>query len=667
MRAKKIVQTVFLAVFMALFVLGGKAQAAGGVAINSTNFPDSVFRNYVKENFDTNNNNSLSQAEIAAVTTVDVDNMGIASLKGIEYFTSMKKLYCEYNELTELDVSACTALEELWCRFNGMTSLNVNGCTALREIECHDNQYKTLNISGCPALEELNCHSNLLTSLNLAGCSKLKKLICGYNNIKTLDVSPCPELWDLGCNNNKIKSINFSGCQKLLDLNCQNNQLTSLNLQECPDLMILDCSGNPMTELNIAPCHYLVHVYTHGMYDEFDTRKGWIQLGHTYELILTCDQSLEISLGDVLAVTTQPEDAENALNGLAVFYVAATGSGLQFQWQYKYPDGSWKNSTNETAKTPRFEVRAEAKRNGVQYRCKVTDANGEKVYSRAAKLTIVPYISKHPEDVSAAVGNTAKFTVTATGVGLKYRWQVSKDGGETWKNVTTANTGYNEETLQIKATEGLNGFRYRCAVTDVNGIKKYSSGAKLTVKPKITSQPKTVTTVAGTTASFAVKATGTGLTYQWQYRTSSSGSWKNCTSATEGYNTATLRVSAVTGRHGYQYRCRVKNSLGNSTFSKTVTLNVLGIKTQPSSVTTTVGKTATFKVVATGIGKSYQWQFRTSSSEPWVNCSAALEGYNAATLKVVAKSYRNGYQYRCIVTDSAGNTVYSKVVKLTVK
>ncbi len=203
-------------------------------------------------------------------------------------------------------------------------------------------------------------------------------------------------------------------------------------------------------------------------------------------------------------------------------------------------------------------------------------------------------------------------------------------------------------------------------MTDTNGKTVFSGAAKLTVKPKITSQPKTVTTVAGTTASFKVKAAGDGLTYQWQWRTSSSGNWKNCTGATEGYNTATLRVSATTARHGYQYRCRVKNSSGNAAYTKAVTLNVLGIRTQPSSVSTAAGNTATFKVVATGIGKSYQWQYRTSSSGSWIDCSSATEGYNAATLKVAAKSYRNGYQYRCKVTDSAGNTVYSKAAKLTV-
>lgn len=38
-----------------------------------------------------------------------------------------------------------------------------------------------------------------------------------------------------------------------------------------------------------------------------------------------------------------------------------------------------------------------------------------------------------------------------------------------------------------------------------------------------------------------------------------------------------------------------------------------------------------------------------------------------SALSVTATAKKNGYQYRCIVTDSAGNKVISNVVKLTVK
>ena len=65
--------------------------------------------------------------------------------------------------------------------------------------------------------------------------------------------------------------------------------------------------------------------------------------------------------------------------------------------------------------------------------------------------------------------------------------------------------------------------------------------------PVITTQPVSVTAAPGTKAYFTVTATGTGLTYQWQYSTNGS-TWYD-TSLT-GYNTPTLTVTASTTVNG---------------------------------------------------------------------------------------------------------------------
>ncbi|MBR0035794.1 MAG: hypothetical protein IJP54_08975, partial [Synergistaceae bacterium] len=87
-------------------------NGAGSVAINSTNFPDDVFREYVR-GFDENGDGSLSSEERNSVTDIDVNRMEIYSLKGIEHFPNLIRLFCERNHLTELDVSANTALDQL--------------------------------------------------------------------------------------------------------------------------------------------------------------------------------------------------------------------------------------------------------------------------------------------------------------------------------------------------------------------------------------------------------------------------------------------------------------------------------------------------------------------------------------------------------------------------
>ena len=44
-----------------------------------------------------------------------------------------------------------------------------------------------------------------------------------------------------------------------------------------------------------------------------------------------------------------------------------------------------------------------------------------------------------------------------------------------------------------------------------------------------------------------------------------------------------------------------------------------------------------------------------------------MEGYNTDTLTVTATIARNGYKYRCIVSDSYGNETISETATLTVE
>ena len=88
----------------------------------------------------------------------------------------------------------------------------------------------------------------------------------------------------------------------------------------------------------------------------------------------------------------------------------------------------------------------------------------------------------------------------------------------------------------------------------------------------ITTQPVGKTVAEGATAKFTVKATGTGLKYQWQYRTSSTGKWQ-AASAT-GNKTATLSVPGTAARNGFQYRCKITDGSGNVKYSNAATLTV---------------------------------------------------------------------------------------------
>lgn len=87
------------------------------------------------------------------------------------------------------------------------------------------------------------------------------------------------------------------------------------------------------------------------------------------------------------------------------------------------------------------------------------------------------------------------------------------------------------------------------------------------------------------------------------------------------------------------------------------------ITTQPTSQTVTEGGTATFTVVTSGTEPlSYQWQQSTDNGNSWTNIDSA----NAAEYATgQTTTSMNGYQYRCMVSNSVGS-VESNAATLTV-
>ena len=92
--------------------------------------------------------------------------------------------------------------------------------------------------------------------------------------------------------------------------------------------------------------------------------------------------------------------------------------------------------------------------------------------------------------------------------------------------------------------------------------------------PTATTQPASLTASAGATATFTIVASGTApLTYQWQSRASSTGTWGSIAGATLASYTTPVLVATDTGK---QFRCNVTNSAGTAN-SNAATLTVSSI------------------------------------------------------------------------------------------
>ena len=272
------------------------------------------------------------------------------------------------------------------------------------------------------------------------------------------------------------------------------------------------------------------------------------------------------------------------------------------------------------------------------------------------------HLVSQPINCSVSVGSQASFTVKAEGTGLKYQWQV-KFPNESWKNSgsTTATTATYSFTTEGKH----NGMLVRCIVKDASGNSVTSSEAKCSTAAalKITGQPSNCSVSVGSQASFAVKAEGTGLKYQWQVKFPNE-SWKNSGSTTA--TTATYSFTTEGKHNGMLVRCIVKDASGNSVTSneaKCSTAEALRITGQPSNCSVSVGSQARFAVKAEGTGLKYQWQVKFPN-ESWKNSGSTTA--TTATYSFTTEGKHNGMLVRCIVKDASGNSIISSEVKANI-
>ena len=199
-----------------------------------TYVPDDNFEAYLEANGMGNgiaNDDYVTTANINTVTFLNINNQNIADLTGIEYFTTLDSLYCEYNQLTSLDVSNNTYLFNMRCGNNQLITLDVSQNQNLKFLYCEDNQIASLDLSGAVNLQDIYCEHNQLTSLDVSNNVLLKWLMCYQNQIGLLDISNLTILSDFDCSYNNIASLDISNNIQLIALDCHDNNLTLLDMR----------------------------------------------------------------------------------------------------------------------------------------------------------------------------------------------------------------------------------------------------------------------------------------------------------------------------------------------------------------------------------------------------------------------------------------------------
>ena len=182
------------------------------------------------------------------------------------------------------------------------------------------------------------------------------------------------------------------------------------------------------------------------------------------------------------------------------------------------------------------------------------------LFGSAQATVSQPVITQNPANASAAIGQTATFTVAASGADLTYQWQSQPSGSTSFANIPGATQAtYGTPPLVLSDNATL----FRCVVSNSAGAAT-STAATLTVLsgPTITQNPSNATVTVGQKATFTVVAIGASLTYQWQSEANGASGFSDISGANSAsYTTPVLALSD----NGTQFRCVVTGTGGSVT------------------------------------------------------------------------------------------------------
>jgi len=219
-------------------------------------FPDEVFRSAVgpliRLGYDdvTMAHLTLSEENIeeidSGISSLDVSNLGIESVAGLEHFRNLINFDCSGNQLTELTIPPVHDFHD-----------------TVRTILCSNNQLTTLIFPDYIVMYMLDCSNNQLTELDFSTVHGLSILACTNNQLRTLDFSGSYDLWNgdyalrtIKCHDNQLTELVIANLQRMSHLDCSNNQLTELVLpppfDDVDSIGSIICNNNQLTELDLS-------------------------------------------------------------------------------------------------------------------------------------------------------------------------------------------------------------------------------------------------------------------------------------------------------------------------------------------------------------------------------------------------------------------------------
>ena len=372
----------------------------GVVYIGEETFPDDTFRSWVLQQ-SYGQDCILTTSEIASVTSINVNGLGIYDLKGIESFTAIATLDCANNNLESLDLSGNTALKTIDCynnrlnvpameafvqslpkasgtlgiltvidnstnsnEGNSMTTAQANAARSKKwNVKCTQGEFEArvvIDEGSFPdakfrawIIQQSYGQDYLLTAAEMDG---IKSLYVNNKQIADLTgIENFTKLTILNCSQNQLTTLDVTRLTALRQLSCAQNKLEALDLSQNTSLVSLNCSQNQLKQLdlssnnnlNTVQCYsnMLKPIHIKDLFDQHLPDRSGNALEGTLR-ILDCDDENEgndLTNVDITLATNKNWKVMNRINGSWVEQSLALVETDLMITKVRFPDDNFRS------------------------------------------------------------------------------------------------------------------------------------------------------------------------------------------------------------------------------------------------------------------------------------------------------------------------------------
>ena len=333
--------------------------------------------------------------------------------------------------------------------------------------------------------------------------------------------------------------------------------------------------------------------------------------GNSYSVIVssatcttpTTSSVAVLTVNALPAITTQPISNTLCAGSNTTFTSSATGSNISYQWQLS-TDGGVTFTNIAAATNPTYTIaNATASQNGYQYHVIVTGTCTPSALSNPATLNVVSpaSISAQPSNATVCSGSNTTLSVSGSGTGILYQWQVSTNGGTSYTNIAGASSS--SYSITSAATANSGNLYHVLLSNSTCTVPTTSNAATLVVNalPQVTSVASETNVCTGT----PVTLIGSGATtYSWSpVGLTGSAVIVNPSVNPNAPGVANTVTYTVTGTDG-------NNCSSTSNISVTANpLPVVTLTATPANISLLPGRTVTLRATVTpNTGFSFIWR-----------------------------------------------------------